>query len=177
MPPDAPEAADATGRADQPVQIDLPDEAATAAWAKRLATCPSLDDALIALEGDLGAGKTTLARALLRALGIMGRIKSPTFAVLETYEAPPASGWPQGLAVSHVDFYRFEQPREWDDAGLREVFAEPGLKLVEWPQRAAGLMPAADLVMALTVREDNSRGLTLQAQTPRGRRLLAEARI
>ena len=63
--------------------------------------------------------------------GVTGRIKSPTYALLEPYELP-------GLHASHLDFYRFDDPREWVDAGLREVFEQPGLKLVEWPDKAAG---------------------------------------
>ena len=78
----------------------------TAAWARRLATRPQLANAYITLHGDLGAGKTTLVRHLLRALGVQGRIKSPTYAVVEPHEAG-------GLAIWHFDFYRFDDPREW----------------------------------------------------------------
>jgi tRNA threonylcarbamoyladenosine biosynthesis protein TsaE len=143
-------------------------EADTAAFAARLAARPGLRDAFIALHGDLGAGKTTWVRHLLRALGVAGRIKSPTYAVLEPHQTP------DGLAVSHLDFYRFNDPREWEDAGLRDVFAAPGLKLVEWPEKAAALLPAPDLALCIEVQADGARAVTLRAPTALGARLLAE---
>lgn len=120
---------------------------------------------MIELHGNLGAGKTTFVRYLLRALGVSGRIKSPTYAVVEPHELP-------GLAIWHFDFYRFHDPREWEDAGLRDIFASPGLKLVEWPEKAAGLLPMADLALTLRVQDDESRHLTLVAQTATGAALL-----
>ena len=105
-------------------------------------------------------------RHLLRALGVQGRIKSPTYAVLEPYEV-------DGLVISHFDFYRFSDPREWEDAGFRDLFASPGLKLAEWPEKAAGFIPRADLVIHLEALDDESRQVTLTAQTPIGLALLA----
>lgn len=119
-------------------QLTWPDEAGCAACAARLARSPALRDAFIALDGPLGAGKTTFVRHLLRALGVTGRIKSPTYAVLEPHEAGD-------LVIAHLDFYRFADPREWEDAGLRDVFAQPGLKLAEWTERAQGFLPLPDL--------------------------------
>ena len=142
-------------------------EADTDAFAWSLAASPALRDAFIALEGDLGAGKTTFVRHLLRALGIEGRIKSPTYAVVEPHEAP------DGLAIFHFDFYRFADPREWDDAGFRDIFAGPGLKLAEWPQNAAGRTPPADLAIKIEAMTDDTRSVTLLANTPRGSDLLA----
>jgi tRNA threonylcarbamoyladenosine biosynthesis protein TsaE len=142
-----------------------PAEADTAACAARLAAARALRDAFIELHGPLGAGKTTFVRHLLRALGVSGRIKSPSYAVLEPHEA-------QGLSISHFDFYRFEDPREWEDAGFRDVFAAPGLKIAEWPDKAAGVLPAADLVLTLRIRDDDSRELQAQAQSARGLELL-----
>ncbi|GAB1382718.1 hypothetical protein MASR1M50_10380 [Burkholderiales bacterium] len=81
---------------------------------------------------------------------------------------------PDGLAVSHFDFYRFNDPREWEDAGLRDLFAAPGLKLSEWPDKAAGLLPVPDLALHLAVREDASRAVRVSAHTSLGQRLLAE---
>lgn len=98
----------------------------------------------ITLEGDLGAGKTALVRHFLRSLGVQGRIKSPTYAVLESYQTERFAAW-------HFDFYRFESPQEWEDAGLRDIFASPGLKLAEWPQKAAALAPAPDLSIQIEV--------------------------
>jgi len=130
-----------------------------------LASRPALRNAFIELRGDLGAGKTTLVRHLLRALGVQGRIKSPTYAVVESYELP-------GLAVWHFDFYRFNDPQEWEDAGFRDIFASPGLKLAEWPDKAAGHLPLADLVVQLAMLDDTARQVTLTAQTPNGLALI-----
>ena len=132
----------------------------TATFARRLAALPGLRDAFIALHGDLGAGKTTFVRHLLRALGIEGRVKSPTYAVVEPHTTPA------GLAVSHFDFYRFNDPREWEDAGFRDLFAAPGLKLAEWPDLAGSLLPTADWVLHIDALDSGARliGLHLQVQ-------------
>ena len=143
-----------------------PDEAACAATAQALAAHPDVVEASIELEGTLGAGKTTFARHLLRALGVEGRIKSPSYAVVEPYELPG------GTHAWHFDFYRFDDAREWDDAGLRELFAERGLKLVEWPEKAAGRLPAADLHIALEMLDGERRRATFSAHTAIGRALL-----
>ena len=137
----------------------------TAAWAQRLAAQPALANAFITLHGDLGAGKTTLVRHLLRALGVQGRIKSPTYAVVEPHEAP-------GISIWHFDFYRFDDPREWEDAGFRDIFANPGLKVAEWPEKAAGLTPLADLAIHIEAMDDTERKVTLHAHTPAGRAML-----
>jgi tRNA threonylcarbamoyladenosine biosynthesis protein TsaE len=139
----------------------------TADFARSLARAPALRDAFIELHGDLGAGKTTLVRHLLRALGITGRIKSPTYAVVEPHESP------DGLAIFHFDFYRFTDPQEWEDAGFRDIFAGPGLKLAEWPDNAAGRIPIADLAIKMEAMTDQSRTVQLRANTPRGHDLLA----
>ena len=138
----------------------------TQAFAARLAAQPALRNSFIELHGDLGAGKTTLVRHLLRALGVQGRIKSPTYAVVEPHETP------DGLQAWHFDFYRFSDPREWEDAGFRDVFASPGLKLAEWPEKAGALLPRADLVIHIDVQADGSRRVSLQAPTATGRGLL-----
>lgn len=141
------------------------DEAGTERFARALAALPEVRLAYIELRGDLGAGKTTLVRHLLRALGVQGRIKSPTYAVVEPYELPDLSVW-------HFDFYRFSDPREWMDAGFRDIFASPGLKLAEWPEKAAGCVPRADLVVQLEVQDDASRRVSLTAHTKLGASLL-----
>jgi tRNA threonylcarbamoyladenosine biosynthesis protein TsaE len=129
---------------------------------------PALRNAFIELHGQLGAGKTTLVRHLLRALGVAGRIKSPTYAVVEPHEAP-------GLHIWHFDFYRFNDPREWEDAGFRDLFASPGLKLAEWPEQAAAVLPPADLVIRLEAQDDEARRVTLTAQTTTGESILQGA--
>lgn len=123
----------------------LADEAATADFARKLAVClhPGL---VVYLEGDLGAGKTTLVRALLRALGHKGPVKSPTYALVEVYVV-------SSLYWYHFDFYRFNHPEEFVDAGLGEYFRNDSVCLVEWPDKAAGFVPAADLVIALSFEQ------------------------
>ncbi|RYX93206.1 MAG: tRNA (adenosine(37)-N6)-threonylcarbamoyltransferase complex ATPase subunit type 1 TsaE [Comamonadaceae bacterium] len=137
----------------------------TGAFAARLAALPALRNAFIELHGDLGAGKTTFVRHLLRALGIAGRIKSPTYAVVEPHETADLQIW-------HFDFYRFSDPREWEEAGFRDIFASPGLKLAEWPEKAAGQLPTADLALTIDTMADESRHITLTAHTPTGHALL-----
>jgi tRNA threonylcarbamoyladenosine biosynthesis protein TsaE len=145
------------------------DEQDTASFARALAAEPALRDAFIALDGELGSGKTTLVRYLLRALGVTGRVKSPSYAVVEPHDAP------DGLAIHHFDFYRFGDPREWDDAGFRDIFAKPGLKLAEWPQNAFGRIPSADLAIKIEAMPDQTRIVTFTASTPRGARLIRAA--
>lgn len=105
--------------------------------AQALAAVACVREALITMEGPLGAGKTTWVRHLLRALGVTDRIKSPTFALMETYSGGKGP-------IAHLDFYRFDHPTDWEDAGMREILQQPGLKLVEWPSKAHGL-PTPDL--------------------------------
>ncbi|MFG6460860.1 tRNA (adenosine(37)-N6)-threonylcarbamoyltransferase complex ATPase subunit type 1 TsaE [Roseateles sp. DXS20W] len=133
-------------------ELPWPDEAAAQSSAEKLAAAllPS-PNALIELHGPLGAGKTTFTRLLLRALGVQGRIKSPSYAVMESYELP------SGGVASHFDFYRFGDPREWEDAGFRDVFAAPGLKVCEWPEKAAGQLPPPDLQLFIELLPDDSR--------------------
>lgn len=142
-----------------------PDEAACAAFAETLSHQPGLFQACIELHGSLGAGKTTFVRHLLRALGVQGRIKSPSYAVLESYELPQGE-------VSHFDFYRFSDPREWEDAGFREIFAGPGLKLCEWPEHAAELLPTPALRLHIQAAEGETRRVQVQACNPTGLSLL-----
>jgi tRNA threonylcarbamoyladenosine biosynthesis protein TsaE len=141
------------------------DETDCATAARALAAHAPLRDAFIELDGPLGAGKTTFVRHLLRALGVAGRIKSPTYALMEPYDLA-------GLPASHFDFYRFEDPREWDDAGLRDVFAQPGLKIAEWAEKAQAVLPPADLRIVIEPSDGDRRDVTLQAMTPRGVELM-----
>ena len=130
------------------------------------------DRAFIELHGDLGAGKTTFVRHLLRALGVQGRIKSPTYAVVEPYELPAGAEPGRPRLAWHFDFYRFTDPREWEDAGFRDIFAGPGLKLAEWPGHVAAVLPQADLAIHIATQADESRQVRLQAATALGRALL-----
>lgn len=116
----------------------LPDEAATIALGGELASALS-PGLVIWLNGDLGAGKTTLTRAMLRALGYAEAVKSPTYALVEVYAV-------SNLYLHHFDFYRFNEPEEFEDAGLGEYFQKNAVCLIEWPEKAIPYVPAPDLV-------------------------------
>ncbi len=153
-----------------PKQLIWPDEAATQAFARRLASLPALHNAFIELHGDLGAGKTTFVRHLLHALGVQGRIKSPSYAVVEPYTVDK----PQGeLNIWHFDLYRFANPREFEEAGFRDLLASPGLKLIEWPEKAQGALPTPDVALHIAANADDSRSVKALAHTPLGQELLA----
>jgi tRNA threonylcarbamoyladenosine biosynthesis protein TsaE len=148
-------------------KIAWPNETATQSFAQALGGQPAVFDALLELRGDLGAGKTTFVRHLLVAMGVKGRIKSPTYAVVEPYTLD------NGSSIWHFDFYRFNDPREWEEAGFRDIFASPGLKLVEWPDKAGDYLPRADLVVAIDLLDNELRQITLTAQSAIGRALIA----
>ena len=147
-----------------------PDEAACAASAAALARHPGLRQAFIELHGPLGAGKTTFVRHLLHALGVEGRVKSPTYALMESYEVARDGAV---LPIWHFDFYRFDDPQEWEDAGFRDVFGATGLKLVEWPEKAEDLLPESDLQVQIEPGAGDERLVTYSAHTPRGVALLS----
>jgi tRNA threonylcarbamoyladenosine biosynthesis protein TsaE len=142
----------------------LADELATGDFGRRLAVCLP-PGTVVYLEGDLGAGKTTLVRALLRALGHQGPVKSPTYTLVEVYVV-------SSLYWYHFDFYRFNHPEEFVDAGLGEYFRSDSVCLVEWPDKAAGFVPAADLVVKLEFAEGEGRRVALSADSPVGEQCL-----
>jgi tRNA threonylcarbamoyladenosine biosynthesis protein TsaE len=113
----------------------------------------------VQLTGDLGAGKTTLVRATLRGLGHTGRVRSPTYTLVEPYVLERPAG---ELALYHFDLYRFTDPAEWADAGFREYFDSGAICLVEWPQRAGRLLGVPDLVFSLDL-DSRSEGRILVA--------------
>ena len=125
---------------------------------------------IVTLHGDLGAGKTSWVRALLRAMGERGRIKSPTYAIAESYQL---GSWP----VWHFDFYRFSDPTEWEDAGFRDTLCSPGLHLIEWPERVQGLLPSPDIALHIGFLpdQDGARQMRFDAHTPLGEALLTQA--
>lgn len=143
--------------------IDLADEAATLAFGAQLAQTlqPGL---VIYLHGDLGAGKTTLTRGLLRGLGFIGKVKSPTYTLVEPYTI-------SSLYLYHFDLYRFADPMEWEEAGFRDYFNPDSVCLIEWPDKAAGLLPIADVDICL-MPTANGRKLTLSANTEAGKTCL-----
>jgi tRNA threonylcarbamoyladenosine biosynthesis protein TsaE len=139
--------------------FDLPDEAATQCLGAELAQ--TLEPGLVIfLEGELGAGKTTLARALIRALGHVGPVKSPTYALVEVYVV-------SSLYLYHFDFYRFESPEEFLDAGFGEYFNASSVCLVEWPDKADGCLPSPDLRLSLR-HAGSARVVELKASSARG---------
>ncbi|MDE2598864.1 MAG: tRNA (adenosine(37)-N6)-threonylcarbamoyltransferase complex ATPase subunit type 1 TsaE [Rhodocyclaceae bacterium] len=145
--------------ADASLSLSLADEAATLALGAELA--PSLHPGLvITLEGDLGAGKTTLVRGLLRALGYANKVKSPTYTLVEVHVV-------SGLNLYHFDFYRFNEPEEYLDAGLDEYFQGDGVCLVEWPDKAGTYLPCPDLRVCLSVIGD-AREAKLSAFSAKG---------
>ncbi|OHC71322.1 MAG: tRNA (adenosine(37)-N6)-threonylcarbamoyltransferase complex ATPase subunit type 1 TsaE [Rhodocyclales bacterium GWA2_65_20] len=148
--------------------LELADEAATLALGALLSAQVgggAAANAVIYLEGDLGAGKTTLVRGWLRALGDQGPVKSPTYTLVELHAV-------SGLNLYHFDFYRFNQPEEYLDAGLDEYFAGKGICLVEWPDKAAPYLPAPDLHVCLTVCAEG-RHAGISADSERGRAWLS----
>ncbi len=154
----------------------LPDEDATIALARRLAelACGRTPDGLAAggrihLRGELGAGKTSLARALLRAGGVTGRIKSPSYALLESYNV-------SNLYFYHFDFYRFSDAHEWRDAGFDELLAEHAVILVEWPEQAGTRLPPPDLDIRLDYA-GAGRHARLTACSEKGQRWLTHLEL
>jgi len=143
----------------------------TRQFAQSMALQFELLDAYIELEGNLGAGKTTFVRHLLQALGVKGRIKSPTYAVVEPHEVMAANGQLQ-TAIWHFDFYRFNDPEEFEEAGFRDVFASQGLKIAEWANQAIGMLPLPDLKLKITVNELEGRQVDVAAYTPKGLQIL-----
>lgn len=148
------------------VGIDLPDEAATMALARRLA--PMLvDGGVVFLRGELGAGKTTFARALLRALGVGERVKSPTYSLLERYTVNRRDAF-------HLDLYRIADAGELEWLGLDELDARETIVLVEWPERGLGALPAPDLEVVLE-HENSGRRACLTPLSERGHRWMTFA--
>ena len=162
--------------------FSLTNEAATSAFGAALAQAVLAlgpRPVQVQLSGDLGAGKTTLSRAILRGLGHTGRVRSPTYTLVEPYDVAGTSGTQK---VYHFDLYRFADPEEWADAGFRDYFAEPALCLVEWPEKAQALLGTPDLHIALSVDvvhetyddgvEHAPRAARLSARTQTGLQLL-----
>jgi len=145
--------------------FSLPDEAATDALARQFAPLVTGASGLppggrFHLKGDLGAGKTAFTRALLRECGIKGRIKSPSYALLESYKV-------SNLYFYHFDFYRFSDSREWLDAGFRDLMRDDAVVLIEWPERAEEVLPPPDMQISLDYA-DPGRQVTLTAYSARG---------
>jgi len=150
-----------------PGEFALPDEAATARLGAALARAIEREadeiaarGLVVALSGELGAGKTTVVRAMLRALGVAGPVRSPTFTLVEPYVV-------SSLDFYHFDFYRLADPEEFSFTGFREMFGPGAVCLIEWPEKGAGHVPAPDVRIALRV-EGEGRHASLTAGTKLG---------
>ncbi|MGH8686267.1 MAG: tRNA (adenosine(37)-N6)-threonylcarbamoyltransferase complex ATPase subunit type 1 TsaE [Burkholderiales bacterium] len=139
--------------------LALADEAATRRLGAALAAGIG-PGRVLHLKGELGTGKTTLVRGLLRELGHAGRVASPTYPLVELYVV-------SSLNLYHFDFYRFKDRSEWQDSGFREYYGPASACVVEWPERAGGLLPPADLELALDLA-GAGRCAVLSAGTPPG---------
>ncbi|WP_455206549.1 tRNA (adenosine(37)-N6)-threonylcarbamoyltransferase complex ATPase subunit type 1 TsaE [Kaarinaea lacus] len=140
-------------------QLYLSDEAATLQFGQRLAQhLPG--GCVVYLHGDLGAGKTTLVRGVLQGLGHQGKVKSPTYTLVETYSL-------SRLTLCHFDLYRLADPEELEYMGIRDYFSSETVVLIEWPERGAGLLPAADVDINLAYHE-KGRLLSFHAGSIKG---------
>ncbi len=144
--------------------IHLIDEAATLALGTKIATILHAG-LIIFLKGDLGAGKTTLTRGILRGMGYQGKVRSPTYNLVEIYNF-------SRLYLYHFDFYRFNDYSEWEAAGFRDYFNSETICLVEWPEKGGDLLPTADLTITLQFA-GASRLAEIQANTTLGKKCLA----
>ena len=150
------------------VDLKLPDAAATARLGAALATGVG-PGRVLHLSGDLGTGKTTLVRGLLRAVGVRGPVKSPTYTWVEPYTV-------SRLDLYHFDFYRLTDRNEWLSAGLREYFRPDAFCIVEWPEKAGALLPSPDVRIQLQ-HNGESRQARIDSQSPAGEAWLSSLRL
>ena len=146
------------------MSLFVPDAESMEALGQQLSD-PACWRGVVWLQGDLGAGKTTLVRSLLRGLGYPGRVKSPTYTLLEPYELDDRT-------VYHLDLYRLAAADELEWLGIRDLLTDTDLLLVEWPERGEGVLPGADLDIVIDHAEEGRR-LSAHAMTERGKRMLA----
>ncbi len=150
-------------------EIYLPNERALCQWGANLMQAilatPRQQGVVIYLNGDLGAGKTCLSRAMIQSLGYEGRVKSPTYTLVEEYDLAE-------LFVYHFDLYRLADPEELEFMGIRDYFNANTLCLIEWAQQGEGFLPPADLILNLQYREEG-RAINCQALSDTGRQILS----
>lgn len=158
------------------VELSLPDSTATEALGRSLAySMPptAACGAVLYLQGELGTGKTTTVRSLLHALGVTGKVRSPTYTLIDTYELP-------SLTCVHIDLYRVLSATQVEELGIRDMAGPGCLMLIEWPEKGAGAIPDADLVLALAYADD-ARHISVRAHSGLGNawqlQLLKDARL
>lgn len=142
----------------------IPNEQEMMAWGGKLAAGCGNGRNIIFLYGELGAGKTTLARGFLRGLGHSGPVKSPTYALVESYELPQ-------VTVFHFDFYRIRDAEELEFIGIHDYFSRTAIFLIEWPEKGGDILPTPDLSCYIQAK-DAGREVRLQAHTDHGRQIL-----
>ena len=147
------------------VELNIPDAEAMESLGARLAGRVETGS-IIYLSGDLGAGKTTLVRGYLRGLGHTGKVKSPTYTLIEPYSLAECR-------LNHLDLYRLADPEELEFLGIRDLFDADTVTLIEWPERGAGSLPPADLRIDIA-HQDAGRALRLTAESRRGARALRQ---
>jgi len=138
-----------------PIELNLPDASATDALGRALAealpgAATVAAGAVVYLQGELGTGKTTTVRSLLHALGVTGKVRSPTYTLIDTYVLP-------GITCVHIDLYRVQSQTEVEELAIRDLTGPGSLMLIEWPEKGEGVIPAADLVVALDYAEEARR--------------------
>ncbi|WP_109079303.1 tRNA (adenosine(37)-N6)-threonylcarbamoyltransferase complex ATPase subunit type 1 TsaE [Aggregatibacter kilianii] len=148
----------------------IPDENAMCAFGAKLIEAiyavPNEQGVALYLNGDLGAGKTTLSRGMIQALGYQSKVKSPTYTLVEEYKF-------SGKTVYHFDLYRLTDPEELEFMGIRDYFAPNTLCLIEWAEKGAGMLMKADLLVNIAYA-DNARHIELVAQSPTGRHIIEQ---
>lgn len=158
---------------DNDFTLDLANEAATLSFGVALAKAiePNLT---IYLHGDLGAGKTTLARGLLNGLGFVGKVKSPTYTLVEPYEVVLNQN--ELLNLYHFDLYRFNDEEEWESAGFRDYFNATSVCLIEWPEKASHVLPTPDIDVCFNIKTVG-RSVQVLAHTLRGQRCVQKLKL
>ncbi|OOF36319.1 tRNA (adenosine(37)-N6)-threonylcarbamoyltransferase complex ATPase subunit type 1 TsaE [Rodentibacter heidelbergensis] len=148
----------------------IPDEATMLRFGKKLAEtilgCHAKRAVILYLNGDLGAGKTTLTRGMVQGLGFQGKVKSPTYTLVEEYNIT-------GKMIYHFDLYRLADPEELEFMGIRDYFAKEAICLIEWAEKGAGILPPADLLVNIDYYDD-ARNITLIAQNDLGEQILQQ---
>jgi tRNA threonylcarbamoyladenosine biosynthesis protein TsaE len=147
------------------MRIAVSDESEMVTLACRLAAALPESGFVMTLSGELGAGKTTLIRAVLRTLGVAGPIRSPTYTLVEPYDLPGRRAW-------HLDLYRIGDPGELEFLGVRDFDPANDLIFIEWPERGGDMTPDADLAIDIAAMADRARQIQCQAPGERGKRVI-----